>query len=72
MKNHHSDFETPFGSIVKLPSGKGVLASCSRCQWTKETKDNRRKRWSTASRARMGLQLHAISIHMGIPNDPRS
>jgi hypothetical protein len=62
MKNHSSDFESPFGSIVPVGSG-AALASCKFCEWIKRTEVNARKRWSPASRARMGLQLHALAKH---------
>lgn len=61
MKNHPSDFDTPFGSLID--AGFGVTASCAHCTWIKTTNDDKRKKWSSASRARMGLQLHALSQH---------
>lgn len=64
MNNYPSDFESPFGKIVPHPAGGGsVIASCAFCFWLKRTDPNPRKHWSAASRARMGLQLHAIAKH---------
>jgi hypothetical protein len=62
MHNHPSDLDSPFGSIILTQSG-AAMASCAFCDWIKRTEVNPRKRWSSASRARMGLQLHALSAH---------
>ena len=66
MRNHKSDFESPFGSITPTQSG-AAMASCAFCDWIHCTEPNPKKKWSAASRSRMGLQLHAIAKHAEEP-----
>jgi hypothetical protein len=63
MKNHPSDFESPFGVVILAGNHRDVIASCNWCNWIKTTEHTERKHWSAASRARMGLQLHALAKH---------
>lgn len=66
IKNHPSDFDSPFGKIVPLLNGS-VMVSCRFCPFTRWTTAQMGKKWSAASRARMGLQLHALRTHKDIP-----
>ena len=58
------DLETPFGKVIML--GCAAIASCGQCQFTTEATPNPYKHWNVASRARMGLQLHAIAKHADV------